>query len=682
MIKDPNDYRLFIHDFECYTFTVDKNPVWFLSCAALEVATEKVYYFEVSNRINQKKELREFLLQKDIWLLGYNNINYDNVLAQAFLESDLEGEELVKYLYDVTEPIFREELDQSEVRDLRARYVVQNSDLCTMYFQKGFQKPLKMIGIFLKHPLIYEGNIESKRDYSLKDLGFTSLEELFEDKKKYNINDVYITFSFFKSIQKEWNMRTLSKKFNIDFYSDSESSIANKLGLRLYAKELINHIPEDSFDYEYVLSKVENTYRNKTTKRDKVYFKDCIVNVPKFETKFLNSLLENILDSYWTPNHKYKANLHIGNVIGSVGVGGIHLFNCDRNADYDYLYKNTFDSQPYRDNFKAYQKGICYKQIPKNKLVKEIDVASLYPSTWINSGMFPEHLSREFITVYKRQKEERILDKKEGRTFDADWKKLVLNSLWGKTMNEYTFVSDPKVGLMITMTGQLVLLQLIEKLVANEIKVLLSNTDSVVVEIDEKQLNTFNKIVKEWESINNYEMEETDYVKYFARDVNCYLGLDKKGKVKAKNDFSDAIDFKKNMDALIVAKALKEYFLNNVPLEKTITQEEDINMFLITYKPDKKFVMEYTTMVDGEPYTRIIQRINRWYITKRFGKLFSVGVNDKDNITKTDRAAGYYVRVLNDFSECCDNYEINYDYYISRAQKIAAKVENLQTKLF
>ena len=294
--------------------------------------------------------------------------------------------------------------------------------------------------------------------------------------------------------------------------------------------------------------------------------------------------------------------------------------------------------------------------------------------------MYPEHLGKEFIVVYKRLRDERIIDKKSGNSFDSDWKKLVLNSSYGKTKNEHTFLYDTKVSLMITMTGQLMLLALMEQLLKIGVKLLLSNTDSVVIELDKDKYDLFKEVYHKWEKDYNYELEETVYERYFARDVNSYIGRDIKGKVKLKNDFSDAIDLSKGMDALIVAKATKHYLLDDIPYEETIKNEKDIQQFLITYKPNADFLMEYTTMVDGQPVSRIVQRINRWYISKRFGKLFSIETSPTGNVTKRDRSANYYLQIHNDLSE--DVIEINYEYYISRAKKLIESVEVPQVKLF
>lgn len=702
--------KKYIYDFECYYFEVDSIPVHFLSCSFLDIDNEQEFYFEISNRINQKEDLIKFFLQKDICLIGYNNISYDSVILQLLIEykesidwlveytsvGDFNKEEklkyyqsldpmfrMVKYIHCFTQNIFTSKYD-AEISDVRNRCIVPQIDLMTMYYQNGFQKPLKMVGAMLNSTLIYEGNIESNKKYTLSGLKYNSLEELFEDKKMYNMNDVRITYDFYKYCRTakgdKLDMRyKLSKKFDLDLHSSSESSIANKLILRLYCTEVLKNRNTDESIFKSELERLERKVVEMRTFRESFLFDDAIVNKPNFESDYLKQLSEKIYSTKWTKNLKFNEVVHIGNLIGKIGRGGIHLFQTGINRTYKDILRNyfPFDLKTFK---KANEIPVCYKKIPKDKLVLEVDVASLHPTTWVNSNMYPEHLGKEFIVVYKRLKDERIVDKKQGNMFDSDWKKLVLNSCFGKTENEHSFLHDTKVFFMITMTGQLMLLALMEQLLKLDAKLLLSNTDSIVLELNKSEYESFRQVCKEWERNYNYELEETIYERYFARDVNSYLGKTINGKIKMKNDFSDEIDLSKGMDAIIVAKAAKEYLINDANYSEIIQNETDIQKFLITYKPDSSFFMEYTTIEDGSIYTRIVQRINRWYISKRFGKLFSVEVTPTGDVIKRDRSANLYLQIHNDLRSPIK--EINYDYYIGRTKKLIESVEVPQTALF
>ena len=399
--------KKYIYDFECYWFHVDKEPVYFLSCTFKDIDDKQVYYFEVSNRINQSKELRKFFLQENIALIGYNNISYDSVVLQTFLEynhsesiewlanytpiDDLSTSEklkyyqnldplfcMVKYIHCITQGIFDKEVDTG-VNDIRRRCIVPQIDLMTMYYQNGFQKPLKMVGVMLNSKVVYEGNLPSGKNYSLQSLGFNSLDELFEDKKTYNINDVEITYDFYKYCTNpkgdKLGMRyKLSKKFNLDLESSSESSIANKLMLRVYCEEVLKNRNTDESIFKSELIRLESQVVNMRTVRDSFLFGDAIVHKPNFETKYLQDLANEVYNTTWTKNTKFNKLIHVGNLIGKIGEGGIHLFQTGINHTYNQMLNktSTFDVNKFK---KSNEIPVYYKKIPNNKLVIEIDVA-------------------------------------------------------------------------------------------------------------------------------------------------------------------------------------------------------------------------------------------------------------------------------------------------------------------
>lgn len=60
-----------------YIYDLETFPNFFLA-SFKDIETKQVYHFEISDRIDQREELREFILDKRIkYLVGYNNINFD-----------------------------------------------------------------------------------------------------------------------------------------------------------------------------------------------------------------------------------------------------------------------------------------------------------------------------------------------------------------------------------------------------------------------------------------------------------------------------------------------------------------------------------------------------------------------------------------------------------------------------
>ena len=81
--------------------------------------------------------------------------------------------------------------------------------------------------------------------------------------------------------------------------------------------------------------------------------------------------------------------------------------------------------------------------------------------------------------------------------------------------------------------------------------------------------------------------------------------------------------FNINNNACIVATALKEYFVNGIPVEETINGCDDIFQFQIIAKAGVKYRETYH-LVDGVQVP--VQRVNRVYAKadERYGKLFKV----------------------------------------------------------
>lgn len=55
-------------------------------CTLLNTETEELHKFECSIRRNDMQEMCKFFLQPDIYLVGYNNIHYDNPIINYCIE--------------------------------------------------------------------------------------------------------------------------------------------------------------------------------------------------------------------------------------------------------------------------------------------------------------------------------------------------------------------------------------------------------------------------------------------------------------------------------------------------------------------------------------------------------------------------------------------------------------------
>lgn len=171
-------------------------------------------------------------------------------------------------------------------------------------------------------------------------------------------------------------------------------------------------------------------------------------------------------------------------------------------------------------------------------------------------------------------------------TSDANALKICINGSFGKFGSSFSILYAPHLIIQTTITGQLSLLMLIERLEMAGINVISANTDGVVSHIRRDLEPTFNAIVKQWEKDTNFVMEETIYSSLYSRDVNNYIAIKPNGEAKLKGAFSnhwnDNSTFRlhKNPTNLICIDAVNDYLTKGIPYSHTIQQCKDITKFI------------------------------------------------------------------------------------------------------
>lgn len=224
--------------------------------------------------------------------------------------------------------------------------------------------------------------------------------------------------------------------------------------------------------------------------------------------------------------------------------------------------------------------------------------------------------------------------KAAGDKSTANALKLVCNTTYGCLLNQYNDLFDPLMGRSVCISGQLYLLELAEHCYQEieSLRIVQLNTDGIMVECDKKDYDTLTEICKEWQSRTGFDLEEDTVVKIAQKDVNNYVEVQPGGKSKSKGGYlvkgiAPAGAFNINNSCVIVATALKEFFVNGTPVEDTINNCEDIFQFQIIAKAGAKYREAYH-VVDGvnEP----VQKVNRVYATadERYGKIYKVKAED------------------------------------------------------
>lgn len=274
------------------------------------------------------------------------------------------------------------------------------------------------------------------------------------------------------------------------------------------------------------------------------------------------------------------------------------------------------------------------------RIIRNYDVSSYYPSLIIKN----HYLSRNvpYPEVYEDVYHKRIAAKKAGDKATANALKLVLNTTYGAQLNQYNDLYDPLMARSVCISGQLYLLELANHLLADidGLKIVALNTDGLMAEFDDTQLESVRAIVHEWETRTGFNMEEDEIKAIYQKDVNGYVEIGSDGSVKAKGGYlvrgiAPAGAFNINNNAVIVADAIREYFVSKTPPEDTINNCNDISKFQLIAKAGSKYKEAYH-MVNGEQQP--IQKVNRVYATndETYGKLYKVKAAD-DSEAKIER---------------------------------------------
>lgn len=216
------------------------------------------------------------------------------------------------------------------------------------------------------------------------------------------------------------------------------------------------------------------------------------------------------------------------------------------------------------------------------------DVTSYYPAIILNLGLYPQHLGRNFLRVFGTIVDRRVQAKHRGDKVVADSLKITVNGSFGKLGSKYSILYSPDLLIQVTITGQLALLMLIERLELRGIQVISANTDGVAIRCPRNRRGELNAIIAQWEADTGFNTEESEYRAYYAKDVNNYIAVktpDKEGKVKTKTKGLYApTGLMKNPTTRICVDAVEALLTKNVPIHETIRSCTDIRKFVAVRK--------------------------------------------------------------------------------------------------
>lgn len=565
-----------IYDSECY-----KN---YWSVAFKHVETQKVVYFELSAGSALERDKLEWVM-KNFRVVSFNGKKYDNIMIwcaiQGWHNTALKNlsDEVIRQGYNA--------IDLERDHNIRIPRFddIDLFPVCPVNKNTSLKK--------------YAARLHAKR---LQDLPYSIdtllSEEEADNVKHYCINDLDNTISLWLKLQPEIKLRIeMSAEYGIDLRSLSDAQIAEKI-----------------FNSE--LKKITGKWPGKPTIKRNHTFEYQWLPELTFALPQLKQLADDICNSTFglnpdnnrpeLPKALQDRLLTVGNTTYAFGMGGLH----------------------------SQEKSVCHTTEDGKYYLIDIDAASFYPTMILNQRLFPKHLGEAFLVIYRKLVDRRLKAKPIAKNKDklysdleafaakvvSDSIKVTINGSFGKLGDPYSTIFAPELMVQITISGQLWLLKLIEMMTLNGFNVVSGNTDGIILKVEVERREEMRGVIKEFEQLSKFAMEETYYKGTYSKDVNNYFAVyDKptgpkptdrykvKGVYCERGSTGDTV-LSKDPETLICSDAAIEYILTGKPLEETIAECKDIKRFVQVAASNNGIGMQ-----KGEQF---LGKVVRWYFAE------------------------------------------------------------------
>jgi len=599
---------------------------------------------------DQYFQLVQFLLdniEKDEWHISYNGIAFDAQVTEYILKNKdeweyLSNEEIAHkiYLY-AQELIIRDRGVPPDFPEWEMK--INQIDLFKM---NHWDNVAKRSGLkWIQYSMDWD-NVEDMPLPHHKTLD--TIEEI-EMVIRYCINDVTSTKKILY-VSKEQLMlrRSLTEEYGINLYSASETKIA---------RELFAHfLSEKTGIKKFELKKMR-------TSRPYVELSKCVLPYIDFENKCFKDLLhffkgKVVYETKGALNHKIKfKSLDI-----YYGLGGVHA---------------------------AREAGIY--EAKDGYTIMTSDVTSFYPNVAIKNKLAPAHIDNHaFCDLYQWFFEER---KKYPKDDPKNYVfKIILNSTYGLSNDENSFLYDPQFTMSITVNGQLLLTKLFEMVVEGIPGAipLMINTDGLEVMIPSAYKQKYKEICEQWEKLTQLSLEHDEYRKIILADVNNYIAIyanpEKEPKCKGRFEWKDlekkkVASLHKNKSFLIIPKAIYHYFVNGTDPKEYLKQNRKLLDYCGGVKAKGDWDILSITVYKGVIKEQKLQKINRYYISKEGVKLIKRHKSDGREIQI--ESGSWLQKVYNKQDDrTFDEAGVNEEYYLEQIYKEIHNIDKEVTRKY
>lgn len=619
----PSIKDILVYDIECY--------INYFLIKFRKVSTGQIIYLEKFNGSSlDRKSLLNIVNKYQI--VSFNGIKYDQLILEAAC-AGFTNESMKNITNDII-PSKESGLKSLQPWEVRKKY--------------GFAKfELDHIDLIEVAPLkaslkIYMGRLHAPKMQDLPiEHSATITEAQVPVLRDYCDNDLDGTYRVFKAVEPEIALRiAMGKDYHVDVRSKSDAQIAEQV-IRQELRDkhgITAKRPKIEVGTQYRYKAPSNLEFQTDIMKDAFeQYKKLPFTVEKsghvgFNFKLNESdRIKSGKNKGQLPDGKSKLKIPIGDTIYTIGMGGLH----------------------------STEKSTCH--VSGKYKVKEYDVAAFYPRIILNNSLYPKHLGKHFLDIFGGIVIRRLKAKAEGDKVVNESLKITINGSFGKFGSKWSILYAPDLMLQVTITGQLTLLMLIERLELAGIKVVSGNTDGIVVKVTEDQEDLADEIVGDWEFDTDYEMEMTEYLGLYSRDVNNYIAVKTDGSFKGKGAYADQSEhyykLRKNPVNNICIEAVKNFLHTKKPVEDYIRNCNDITKF-ITVR-----TVNGGAIHDGN----LLGKAIRWYYSST--ELDAIYYSTNGN--KVPRSNGAYP--IMDLPDKFPS-DVDYNWYIEEATDILKKI--------
>lgn len=252
------------------------------------------------------------------------------------------------------------------------------------------------------------------------------------------------------------------------------------------------------------------------------------------------------------------------------------------------------------------------------------DVGSLYPNTMVLFDYLSRNIPEDKRHIYQMLLDERMEAKYSNKEFTEikgvkiptklliNGYKLPLNTKYGAMGAEFNKLYDPRMRLLVCITGQMAMWDLLEK-IENHATIIQSNTDAhYYIPFSEEDEKAIDEIANDWMERTGYTLDDDPFKAIFQKDVNNYLAVTSDGKVKFKGAIGLTNGLK--VSKAIVSNAFINYVVSGKDYKEFIYECDELRQFQMITKTGYTF--DDTVVRDSKGNEMKAQKVNRTFAVK------------------------------------------------------------------